>query len=210
MIALLCCIVISSPERTISWCKNLKEYEIKIPVDDLETVEQNIEKLGACLIGYVEERDYYIDTRPCINLVANDSVLRIRVSRDLNRDATAYELTFKGPREKHGFAKIRNEISVVVDDAGKLLEIFKMLGFKVLAEIVKRRRIYQYNEYRIYLDDVEGLGKFVEIELVVDGDEISTNVFDELLQIAEVLGAPKNFISKSYLELWIDKQGIRT
>jgi len=47
-----------------------------------------LKELGATFIGYKEEQDYYIDTRPCIDLVSADSALRLRVSRDIQTGNT--------------------------------------------------------------------------------------------------------------------------
>lgn len=184
---------------------SLKECEIKIPIKDLETIEQNLRELGAVLISYREEYDYYIDTRPCIDLLSSDSALRVRVSRDINNGNTYHELTFKGPREEQGFAKVRMELSVLVNDATKLLEILSALGFKIVTTIFKKRKIYQYGDYRIYLDDVEGLGKFIEIEFIVDKNKASL-ALNRILYIVEKLNMPKDFITKSYLELILEKE----
>lgn len=181
----------------------MKEFEIKIPVDDLELIEYRLRSLGAIFIGFKEELDYYIDTRPCLDLVSADSALRLRISKDLQLGEVFSELTFKGPREPHDFAKVRMEVSVEVKDPLKILDIFKMLNFKVLAVISKRRRIYQYNVYRVHLDDVKGLGKFVEIEYICsDSKQLIEN---DLLKIVDALGLPRKFIKKSYLELILSK-----
>jgi adenylate cyclase class 2 len=186
----------------------LREFEVKIPLDNLEHVENKLRKLGAILIGYREEHDYYIDTRPCIDIVSTDSALRIRVSRDPQSGNVYGELTFKGPRENHGFAKVRKEMSVEVNDPLKMLEIFKALGFNVFIIVSKKRKVYQYNEYKVYLDDVEGLGKFVEIEYMYEGDRGWGSDIDQyILEIVDILGLPKIFIKESYLELMMKSKG---
>lgn len=185
----------------------MKEFEVKIPIEDLNNVELELVKLGAIFIGYNEERDYYIDTRPCLDLVSKDSALRLRVSKDVITGATRCELTFKGPREKHEFAKVRKEITVEVSDGEKMIEIFKMLGFNVLLAVSKRRKIYQYKDYHVYLDEVQDLGRFVEIEYL-SGETPGVKPEHNLMHIVEALNLPKNFISKSYLELLLAKMGM--
>lgn len=175
-----------------------------MPIEDVGSIELSLKNLGAKLIGYTEEHDYYIDTRPCVDLASADSALRIRVSRDLQSNNYRYELTFKGPREKHEFAKVRREITVEVSDGEKLLEIFKIVGFKVLAVVSKKRKIYQYGTYRVYLDEVEGLGKFIEIEYVGD-DRPRIEIEYEIMHIIDTLNIPRKIISKSYLELVLAK-----
>ncbi|MEM1541918.1 MAG: class IV adenylate cyclase [Ignisphaera sp.] len=182
----------------------MKEFEIKVPVDDLEYVEKNLRKLGAIFIGFYEEHDYYVDMRPCIDLMLVDSALRIRLSKDLVKGGITSELTFKGPKERHEFAKIRKEVTVTIDSGKKMLDIFKSLGFNVTAVVLKRRKIFRYNNYRIYLDDVESLGKFVEIEFVSENENVS-GVEEVFTDLVNILDLPKIFISKSYLELLLEK-----
>lgn len=179
----------------------LEEFEVKVPVDNLELIELRLRELGATFIGYKEEQDYYIDTRPCIDLVSADSALRLRISRDIQTGRTRYELTFKGPREKHDFAKIRKELTVELADAMAMLDILKMLGFKVLAVVSKRRKIYRDRNYRIYLDEVNGLGKFVEVEYVSEVELGRSQIENEIINLVKQLGIQPNFIVKSYLEL---------
>jgi adenylate cyclase class IV len=44
-------------------------------------------------------------------------------------------------------------------------------GRTVIAVVVKRRRLLMYKNVRIHLDDVDGLGRFVELEAVGGGEE---------------------------------------
>lgn len=184
----------------------MREYEVKVSVEDLDKVELSLKKLDALFIGYREEHDYYIDTSPCVDLASADSALRLRVSKDIVKHSVSCELTFKGPREKHEYAKIRKEITVIIDDAEKMLDVLKALGFKVLAVVSKKRKVYRYGNCYIYLDEVEGLGKFVEIEYIVGSDKDSKEMPEGyIMKVVEILGIPKNFILKSYLELILSK-----
>jgi adenylate cyclase class 2 len=89
-----------------------------------------------------------------------------------------------------------------------MLEIFKALGFNVFIIVSKKRKVYQYNEYKVYLDDVEGLGKFVEIEYMYEGDRGWGSDIDQyILEIVDILGLPKIFIKESYLELMMKSKG---
>ena len=69
--------------------------------------------------------------------------------------------------------------------------------------VAKRRRLYLHRNVRIHLDDVEGLGSFVELEsvLAVPGAESP----DEAAALAEVVAAlgfaSREMIAGGYLEL---------
>lgn len=182
----------------------VREYEVKVSVDDLNAVELKLSNLGAELVGYREEQDYYIDITPCTGSMPFDSALRVRIAKDVINNTVRAELTFKGPRERHEFAKIRPEITVAIDDAEKMLEIFKALGFKTLAVISKKRKVYRYGNCRINLDEVDGLGNFIEIEYLIDKEQ-NVDLLGDVLKVLEKLEIPKNFVKKSYLELILAK-----
>jgi adenylate cyclase, class 2 len=69
--------------------------------------------------------------------------------------------------------------------------------------VTKRRRLFLHRNVRIHLDDVEGLGTFVELEsvLAVPGNQSA----DEARALAEVVAAlglaGRETIAGGYLEL---------
>ena len=72
------------------------EYEVKVPIDDVESVKEKITGVGGRLIGRRYEVDYYIDMRSCGN-VPEDTVVRVRKVMSEAGEVTG-ELTFKGRR----------------------------------------------------------------------------------------------------------------
>ncbi|HID80393.1 MAG TPA: class IV adenylate cyclase [Ignisphaera sp.] len=177
------------------------EYEVKIPVSDIDEIERRLKDLGATLIDEVEEEDYYVDLNPCIDLKSKDMALRIRFVHSKQLKRRISELTFKGPRMVPNM-KIRKEISTRVEDGTKVIEIFKELGFRYYV-VSKRRKVYRYGPYKIFLDHVEGLGTFLEIE--VENVSSVEEFLDMVKKLVTVLKVPENFIAKSYLELLLER-----
>lgn len=153
-------------------------------------LKEKIEEIAEFVMEVFEE-DYYL-LHPCRDFLKTDEALRVRKS-------DRFYLTYKGPRidEK---TKTRDEIEVEVKDLYRTLEIFKRLGFDVFAKVSKLRRIYRLGEFKICIDDVEGLGEFIEIE--VEG-ELKDR--EKVLNLAEDLGL-KDPITKSYLELVLESK----
>ncbi len=180
-----------------------KEYEIKIAVKDLGDVERALREIGAVLEDDVYEEDHYIDLRPCKDLRSTDEVLRIRISRSSKTNSEFYELTYKGPRTAR-IPKVRDEISVEVSDGRALLEIIRRLGFLTYV-LKKRRKIYRYGKYKIFLDDVVHLGKYIEVE--VEGVSSVEEFNEEIKKLVSILRLSGPLISKSYLELILEKLG---
>jgi adenylate cyclase class 2 len=124
--------------------------------------------------------------------------LRIRVA-----DKQSF-LTYKG-RKIDAKSKTREEIEVVVSDADSANLILLRLGFKPVAEVSKIRKRYKIGVFEICLDDVEGVGTFVEVE--TKGDNMA-ELRNKALAILERLDL-RNTERKSYLELLLEKYPIK-
>ncbi len=179
-----------------------KEYEVKVRVGDLSSVRARIEGLGGELISTHTEEDYYVDLRNCVSEEYRDVVFRIRV-RDV-KGVKEGELTVKGPRKASRTLKIREEVSVRVERPYELIEILESLTFKTL-KVLKTREVYRLRNFKIFLDNVPGLGTFVEVEL--EGVEDVGRAEEEVSKILEELGVGREVISKSYAEMMLEVMG---
>ncbi len=71
--------------------------------------------------------------------------------------------------------------------------------------VTKRRELYLIEQTRIHLDEVEGLGKFVELEVVLSDQqshEFGRQIADEL--VVKLGIKPESFISCAYIDLLED------
>jgi predicted adenylyl cyclase CyaB len=177
------------------------EYEAKFRVRDHSEVERALRTLGAVYEEEVFEEDHYIDLYPCVKLRERDEALRIRISEGSR--SKRGEITYKGPRMRRDL-KIRDEITVDVSNPRDLLEIFRRLGFKSHV-IKKRRKIFRLGVYRIFLDDVESVGKFLEIE--VEGVSSPEEFLESIRRLKSLIGFEGEHVVKSYLELWLEERG---
>ncbi len=82
--------------------------------------------------------------------------LRVRVT-DARR-----ELTVKGPRLEAGPSKVREEHTIAID--GDPAPILAALGLIPTERYRKRTAIYAFEGALVSLDEVDGLGRFCEIE----------------------------------------------
>lgn len=178
------------------------EYEVKLSLDgvDIDLLKKRLCDLGFKHISHCFEEDHYIDFRGCINYV-EDSALRVRIYR-CDDGEIKYKLTFKGPRTSMDI-KVREEIEMdLMDD--RLLEIFRKLGFRDLI-VRKVRDEYSKGDLKVYIDDVEGLGVFMEIEVLnVESKEAYMGRLMELLDSLNLSNRP--LIVKTYLELILQRE----
>ncbi len=141
------------------------EVEQKFPVENIAALERRLVSLGAQPGETVIQVDRYY-AHPQRDFAVTDEALRLRRVGPLNY------ITYKGPKLDQT-TKTRQEIEIslaegnaTADDASRLLEA---LGFRSVAEVRKRRRSYLLSEplnMTISLDQVDGVGDFVELEIL--------------------------------------------
>jgi predicted adenylyl cyclase CyaB len=72
----------------------------------------------------------------------------------------------------------------------------------VRGEVCKHRQLFLWHNVRIHLDDVAGLGQFVEFEAVLSSDETEAASRDRLNRLCRELNiSPSDTCSTSYVEL---------
>ncbi|WP_297499466.1 class IV adenylate cyclase [Thermococcus sp.] len=174
------------------------EVELKGYADE-ETFERVREKYRLL------RREHHEDTyyrHPCRDFSKTDEALRIRVKR-FNGHFEAF-MTYKGPK-LDSESKTRKEIEVELTDPDRHTQILESLGFTEVLTVVKEREKYYVEKgVVITLDEVEGLGKFIEIETLVDDKEKVPSLVEKLRKILLDLGV-KKFERRSYLELLLGK-----
>jgi len=170
------------------------EVETKFISPGNERVEASLKGLGASLLSDEENEDVYF-RHPGRDFGKTDEALRLR------KKTAGAELTYKGPRMNVENAKAREEITLSIVDALSAQRIVERLGFVEFMTITKRRRTYAYEKILVAVDDVDGLGEFVELELITEEPIRASALIEELrgalgLKIVE---------SRTYLELLMDK-----
>ena len=167
--------------------------EVEVKARSVPGIEEKILDLGGELIGVENHFDLYFSS-PFRDFAKTDEALRIRIKEEGAR------LTYKGPKLDIE-TKSRRELTVRVDDPEALESILEAIGFSRAAVVKKRRTKYALGEAVLCVDEVEGLGYFVEVELV--GDEEWEAQKRTALDILKRLGLGDS-IRKSYLELLDD------
>lgn len=170
------------------------EIEIKVKCHDIGNIESKLIKLGFKERGIFTQKDIYFQ-HPSRDFAMTDEALRIRI-----QDNATY-MTYKGPKIG-SLGKSRREIKVKVDNAENLTKILRELGFKPVKEIFKIRKIYKKGPISVNIDNVRGLGTFLEIETHERGD--ISELEKKLLELTNKLGLKGKPIRKSYLELLLE------
>ena len=144
------------------------EVELKFPVADIAGLESRLTKLGAAISAPQIEVDTYF-AHPARDFSRTDEALRLR------RKNGAYSITYKGPKIDAA-TKTRCEIDLplATDEAGfpAWFGLLDALGFTAVGQVRKSRRkshiLWQDQSVEVSLDEVQRLGSFVELELIVE------------------------------------------
>ena len=171
------------------------EAESKYHSPGNDKVEKILTRLGAKKISEGAMEDVYF-AHPSRDFGKTDEALRLR------KEQEHAELTYKGPRMRAQSTKAREEITLKVDNPLAAQRIVERLGFAESYVVKKRRTRYLLDELRIDVDDVEGLGEFVELEVLTESPERSAQLLET---VRKELGLDR-LESKTYLELLIEKQ----
>ena len=169
------------------------EVEVKARINSFKEVEEKLENLGAVETKREFQEDIYFAS-PIVDFAQTDEALRVRTT---NNDIF---ITYKGPK-LNDKAKTRKEVEMSIESAEKARDIFEEIGFRP-ARIVRKNRIYyNYENFEISLDDVEGLPPYMEIEIALDDDEDYSTAQDRIFELFEKLGITDGFERTSYMEL---------
>jgi predicted adenylyl cyclase CyaB len=139
----------------------MREVELKAAVDDLAKRRRAIEAAGAVLSfeGKISDRRYDFASG---ELSGRDEVLRTR--RYQSSASTRTYLDWKGPTEKKGAYKVREEITAPVEDFDSLEKILERLGLTLRWEIDREIAQYQLAGAIIRFETYPRMDVLVEVE----------------------------------------------
>jgi adenylate cyclase class 2 len=183
------------------------EVEMKFPAGDLAELQRRVEAWGAKGRPMINEADHYFNA-PDRDFAKTDEALRLR------RIGAANFVTYKGPK-CDPTTKTRTEIEVPLAEGDRAAEDFMQLltrlGYRPVAVVRKQRQIFALEResfaVEVCLDDVEGVGRFAELEIVAPEERLDAarGVLQRLAGELGLSGSER----RSYLEMLLTNQGGR-
>lgn len=178
------------------------EVELKFRLPESGFVLTRLSELGAVPGAIQVQTDQYF-AHPVRDFGTTDEALRIRSIGDENR------VTYKGPVIDKA-TKTRHESELTFQSgpaaAEQLAQIWEQLSFRRVRVVRKTRQLYalhwQDRDLEICLDQVDGLGAFLEIETLATEAE-KTTAQQAILALAREfqLSQPEH---RSYLEMLLE------
>ncbi|HLC98933.1 MAG TPA: class IV adenylate cyclase [Candidatus Nanoarchaeia archaeon] len=144
------------------------EIEIKFPLQNQEEVIGFLDKNAELVSRNDLQKDtYFIPVhRNFVGVKYPFEWLRLRET--LKGSSVNYKHFYPENVKKTDYC---DEFETKLHDAGALRKIFRSLDFKELIVVDKKRSIWNFKDAEIAIDDVKGLGSFIELEAKKDYDD---------------------------------------
>jgi predicted adenylyl cyclase CyaB len=162
------------------------EVEVKAHLRNRKAVIKKLKAFGCKFSEELHQIDYVFIPKeaPYPLFPLGTPALRLREQNDV------YFLTLKIPQSSYQDC-IEREIDI--QDGKRMLEILKLIGWKSIPTVEKRRIKTKHKGMEIVLDKVEHLGEFMEAEKIVKhkNHETRKKVQEELFDFLGTLGVKK-------------------
>ena len=154
------------------------EIEVKAKVRNLDDLVSKLKEIG-CVLNEPVVQDDCIYNKKGVDIrkgYDGSPILRIR------KQGEKIIFTLKKNRSNE-LDCIEKEIEV--SDKDILKDILELLDYENTIEVHKKRQRGKYGDYEICLDEVEGLGFFIEVEKMSDedGEKVQNELFDFLKKL---------------------------
>ena len=163
------------------------EIEVKLRINDPIGLEKYLLDQGYILKETIRETDTYFDGG--INgIKKSGQALRVRRIVDCVTGKEHSMITFKGEKlDRVSMARLELETGVENGDTAE--RILSALGFfPVQPTVIKTRKILKYEDICACLDDVQGLGIFLELEIMAESEDTRPAALDRIEEILQSIG----------------------
>ncbi len=159
----------------------MKEVEVKAQVKNLSAIKEACQKLGArWSLSCLQQDVLFLHSELEFKDIQKDTpVLRIR---------TQGERVYLTLKKRSGTALVKIEEEMVVSDAMTAERILTHMGYHEVLRLSKKREEGVLGDITICLDEVEGLGAFIEVEKLIAEDADSVAPQQELWNFLQSLG----------------------
>lgn len=145
--------------------------EIKVALPSHTKVKSILREIGAEFKGILSQKDIYFKSPSCLlkmRIIQNDRIELIKYNRVESGDTrwSNYEVILLSGKKVPGFFDNILKTETVVE---------------------KKRELWLYDNTRIHLDKVKGLGYFLELEtLVLNGKKDAQKRFDYMVKVLKL------------------------
>lgn len=190
--------------------EDIYEVEVKLPITSMESIEEIILQAGGVRLNSETQSDIYFD-HPCRSFSVTDESVRLRQRTPLGDSSLSdsgyapIELTYKGPKIDKK-TKTRIEYTADLGSIEPITAILENTGFKRVATIIKQRTFFDIDGITASIDDVIGVGQYIELELIAKGEDSMNAARERILSLLKTMGLDEDdLVRESYLELYLER-----
>ncbi|MGM5483384.1 MAG: class IV adenylate cyclase [Nanobdellota archaeon] len=168
------------------------EVEVRAKVDEFKDIKDKLKTIEAKNQQTIKQIDKifwhpkFLDSNKMI--IEGGIVPRIRSVGD------KCALEFKEILRESGGIELRSELGNIKQG----IELLNKLGFEESFTIEKNRQSFRYKNFTIDLDDVNKLGKFIEIEKIVKSVDEKDKARKECVELLNFLSPDNKIENKKY------------
>lgn len=184
------------------------EVEVKLKIDSAESIEKKLIELGFKKGQTLQEIDYYYNGVDR-DFRASGEALRLRLVESLDGSAVVadrpgeplIQMTYKGPKlDNVSMSRVEHQVNI--DNFETMLSILSSLGYKPVELVIKLRRELFSEEICACVDTVDGLGDYLELEIMADEESQRENALDKISVVLKQLGySISDTTTTSYLSM---------
>ena len=184
------------------------EVEVKFKIDSAESIEKKLIELGFNKGQTLQEIDYYYNGVDR-DFRASGEALRLRLVESLDGSAVVadrpgeplIQMTYKGPKlDNVSMSRVEHQVNI--DNFETMLSILSSLGYKPVEPVIKLRRELFSEEICACVDTVDGLGDYLELEIMADEESQRENALDKISVVLKQLGySISDTTTTSYLSM---------
>lgn len=163
------------------------EIEVKVKIEDPTGLEKCFIGQGYTLKEKLRETDTYFDGG-MNGIKKSGQALRVRKTVDCATGKEHSSITFKGEKlDKISMARL--ELETGVENGETAERILRALGFfPVQPIVVKTRKVLKKEDISVCVDDVQGLGSFLELEIMAESEDARPAALDRIEEILKSIG----------------------
>ncbi|MFA6099545.1 MAG: class IV adenylate cyclase [Patescibacteria group bacterium] len=153
----------------------MHEIEVKVRLKDLQTIIDKLMAIDCHLSEPVTQKDRVFLKAGSDYVKARGKEIFLRIREQAGK--SIFTLKKAKTNELDCLEK-----ELVIDNANEMAEILELLGYNQIMVINKTRRKGKCTGFNLCLDEVEGLGSFLEVEVIADepADEVQGRIFSWL------------------------------
>ena len=162
------------------------EIEIKATFDNKTKLVKDLKLIGAQQEKAKHQIDEYYN-HPSRDTRKTNEYIRLRYKLGENKGIFAHHINISDG--------VNKEFEVPIEEIKTFKEILKNLNFPLLGTIDKKRDTFKFKDFIITIDEVKGIGNFLEIELDGEESEIDSKKA-RCVELLEKINIPKKNICK--------------